>query len=72
MHGNGCTRPSAVPGRAIRVLLVVLVAMIAGPFVSSALVICHQYPDPGGCETICDFYGPRGEHQGSITYGWCR
>jgi hypothetical protein len=50
--------------RVVFVSMLLLVALI--PTSADAERRCNKYSD--GC-TICDFYGPNGEYQGSIS--WC-
>jgi hypothetical protein len=47
-------------------LLVFLIAVLLVPAFVYAYTICNKYSD--GC-TICDFYSPKDEWQGSIE--WC-
>lgn len=49
----------------VSVALTLFLMLSAG--VVYAYTICYTYSD--GC-TICDFYSPKDEHQGSIE--WCR
>lgn len=52
-------------GRRFVFVSLLLLAVLV-PIAAYAERICQTYSD--GC-TICDFYGPDGEHQGSIE--WC-
>jgi hypothetical protein len=65
------TRLSALSELWRKKQLVVSVALILFLLLSAGVVyaytICYTYSD--GC-TICDFYSPKDEHQGSIE--WCR
>lgn len=58
--------PKAWSTKRLIVTLALALALLLSAGAVYAYTICYTYSD--GC-TICDFYSPKDEHQGSIE--WC-